>query len=119
MARSSRPPPPVLRSPVRVRTVRTASPGRGCTRTIRPVVRSPTRAVLSGMITTPVGAVSFVATTFGSWSGSVDGVNGDLGPPGEGRGWPGWSGRGFAGTMFSLLNEGAVFQVGAPDPALE
>ena len=56
-------------SPVSVRTVGTGCPARGCTRTMRPVVRSPTSAVPSGSSVSPTGAVSFVATTSGSLLG--------------------------------------------------
>ena len=49
-----------------MRTVGTGWSGFGCTRTIRPVVRSPTSAVLSGIIVSPTGARRCVATTSGS-----------------------------------------------------
>ena len=49
-----------------MRTVGTGRPALGCTRTIRPVVRSPTSALPSGSIVSPTGVVSLVATTAGS-----------------------------------------------------
>jgi len=61
--------------PVSVRIVLTGWPGRGCTWTIRPVVRSPTSAVPSGRSASPVGAVSFVATIAGSGP-EEDGLDG-------------------------------------------
>src|SRR5882757_3378244 len=90
---------------------------------MRPVVRSPTRAVPSGSNVTPVGASRLVATT--PEPAVLDGLDepGELGtvvgvPPGAPGGPPGWLGCVPRGPA-SRLMDGCGTQVGlasAPAP---
>src|SRR5664279_5816403 len=86
---------------------------------MRPVVRSPTSAVLSGRTAIPVGAASLVATTAGSGllrsEAPADGV---VGVGAEGApGAPGRAGWGMAGLLPSPEKDGFGRHVGALAPA--